>query len=549
MSDIDPKEGELMDVLHSRAQGGSSGLHRRLGPRQIQLVAIGGSIGTALFIAIGSALYKGGPASLLIAFIIECTMVGFLNNCLAEMTTYMPVNGGFISLAGKWVDDAFGFMAGWNFFIYMALTVLFEISAVNLLLSFWRDDIPVLAVCLVCIAVYTLINLFAVGTYGEAEFWLSGGEVLLIFILFFFTSITMVGGNPQHDAYGFRYWKDPGPFANLYDNGSLGRFEGFLGALWIAIFTCVGPEYISMVAAEAKHPRIYIKSAFKTVYWRFGVFFIGGAICVGIIIAHNDTGLVEAITSGESSAAASPYILAMKNLGIKGLPDLCSALMLTSVFSAGNTYTYAATRALHGLAINGRAPKFLAYTTKKGIPLYCFAVVIAFSFLSLLQLSGGSYQVLNWLISITTANILIDYIIIMVTYVCFYRACKAQGFDRSSLPYLGQLQPYSAYIGLAWFVILVFCFGYKSFTPWDVSSFFLSYTMLIFNPLCFVFWKLFKKTGWLRPSEVDLKWEADAIAVYEEMEEEMPTTFWREILRLIDPRGLVHQVKGFNNTT
>lgn len=144
-----------MDVLHSRAQGGSSGLHRRLGPRQIQLVAIGGSIGTALFIAIGSALYKGGPASLLIAFIIECTMVGFLNNCLAEMTTYMPVNGGFISLAGKWVDDAFGFMAGWNFFIYMALTVLFEISAVNLLLSFWRDDIPVLAVCLVCIAVYT----------------------------------------------------------------------------------------------------------------------------------------------------------------------------------------------------------------------------------------------------------------------------------------------------------------------------------------------------------------------------------------------------------
>jgi amino acid transporter len=190
----------------------------------------------------------------------------------------------------------------------------------------------------------------------------------LIFILFFFTSITMVGGNPQHDAYGFRYWKDPGPFANLYDNGSLGRFEGFLGALWIAIFTCVGPEYISMVAAEAKHPRIYIKSAFKTVYWRFGVFFIGGAICVGIIIAHNDTGLVEAITSGESSAAASPYILAMKNLGIKGLPDLCSALMLTSVFSAGNTYTYAATRALHGLAINGRAPKFLCLHNEEGYP-------------------------------------------------------------------------------------------------------------------------------------------------------------------------------------
>lgn len=150
-----PKEGEHLDIIETVTRGGSGGLHRRLGPRQIQLVAIGGSIGTALFIAIGSALYRGGPASLLLAFIVECTMVGFLNNCLAEMTIYMPVNGGFISLAGKWVDDAFGFMAGWNFFIYMALTVPFEISAVNLLLSYWRDDIPVAAVCLVCIALYT----------------------------------------------------------------------------------------------------------------------------------------------------------------------------------------------------------------------------------------------------------------------------------------------------------------------------------------------------------------------------------------------------------
>lgn len=130
------------------------GLHRRLGSRQIQLVAIGGSIGTGLFIAIGGALYKGGPGSLLIAFTVEAIMVAMLNNCLAEMTTYMPVSGGFIRLAGKWADDAWGFMAGWTFFIYMALTVPFEISAVNVLLAYWRNDIPVVAVCLACIAAY-----------------------------------------------------------------------------------------------------------------------------------------------------------------------------------------------------------------------------------------------------------------------------------------------------------------------------------------------------------------------------------------------------------
>ena len=118
--------------------------------------------------------------------------------------------------------------------------------------------------------------------YGEAEFWLSGGKVILIFLLFSFTFITMVGGNPQNDAYGFRYWKNPGAFAEHLSTGSIGRFEGFLAALWSASFTVVGPEYISMVAAEAKRPRVYIKNAFKTVYLRFGIFFVSSFLTCAV---------------------------------------------------------------------------------------------------------------------------------------------------------------------------------------------------------------------------------------------------------------------------
>jgi amino acid transporter len=177
-------------------------------------------------------------------------------------------------------------MSGWNFYFYEALLIPFEITALNLVLSFWRDDIPVAAVCAACVVFYGLLNVLTVKAYGEAEFWLSGGKVLLIVMLFSFTFITMVGGNPAHDHYGFRYWKEPGPFAEYMTTGSLGRFEGFLGSLWAASFCIVGPEYISMVAAEAKRPRIYIKQAFKTVYWRFGFFFIGGALCTGIVVRH-----------------------------------------------------------------------------------------------------------------------------------------------------------------------------------------------------------------------------------------------------------------------
>lgn len=137
----------------------------------------------------------------------------------------------------------------------------------------------------------------------------------------------MVGGNPDHDAYGFRYWNNPGSFMEYLDTGALGRFEGFLGSLWSACFAVVGPEYISMVAAEAKRPRIYIKNAFKTVYIRFGIFFIGGALAVGIICSARDPALA-AVVNGDSSgstAAASPYVIGMRNMGITIFPSIVNA--------------------------------------------------------------------------------------------------------------------------------------------------------------------------------------------------------------------------------
>ena len=153
-----------------------------------------------------------------------------------------------------------------------------------------------------------------------------------------------------------------------------------------------------MVAAEAKRPRIYIKNAFKTVYYRFGLFFIMGALCAGIVLPYNDETLANVLDAGEKSAAASPYVIAMTNMGISVLPHIVNALMVTSIFSAGNTYTYCATRSLYGLALEGRAPKALRYCTKNGVPLYCFFVVMCFPCLSFMQLSSASSEVLGWLI-------------------------------------------------------------------------------------------------------------------------------------------------------
>lgn len=121
--------------------GNVDGLQRRLNNRHIQLIAIGGTIGTGLFIGIGAGLAKGGPGSLLLVTLLYSCVLALVNNSIAEMTTYMPVSGGFVRLAGAWVDDALGFMVGWNFFLYEALLIPFEIVALTLVLSFWSDTV------------------------------------------------------------------------------------------------------------------------------------------------------------------------------------------------------------------------------------------------------------------------------------------------------------------------------------------------------------------------------------------------------------------------
>lgn len=356
----------------------------------------------------------------------------------------------------------------------------------------------------------------------------------MIFILFFFTFVTMVGGNPQHDAYGFRHWNTPGPFAASRTEGDLGRFEGFLACVWSAAFCIVGPEYISMAAAEAKHPRIYIKAAFKTIYWRFILFFVMGALCVGIVVPW-DNPTLQAILNGESNksgAGASPYIIAMSNLGIGVLPHIVNALLVSCIFSAGNTLTYCATRSLYSLALDGRAPKILT-KTRRGVPVVAFAVVMCFPFLSFLQMSENSSQVLTWLVSLVTAGALIDYLVICITYLRFHGACKEQGLDRNTLPYKGYFQPYSAYVGIFAMVLILLFYGYTAFAPWSVEGFFQNYTMQIVAPILYFGWKLVKRTKIRSLKDVDLVWTRPVVDAYEATTTEKPVGFWTEILQAV----------------
>lgn len=492
--------------------------HRTLESRHINLIAIGGSIGTGLFITIGSSgLTKAGPLGLLLAYIFWTTIVLLLTVSVAEMVCYLPVDSPFLTMAGRVVDPAFECAASVNFWLMQSLYIPFEITAVNGMIHFWRDDYSPAITLSLQIVIYAAINLFAVRAYGETEFWLSLGKLILCIGLLFFTIITMSGGNPQRDAFGFRHWgAEGGPIAEYIGTGASGRFQGFLAGLFSACFVVVSSEYLSMTAGEAKNPRNNMALAFKTVLYRLVIFFIGGALSVGILIAYNDPKYLE-LTADSSNAAASPYVVAMQNMGIDVLPHIVNVLILTSAFSAGNSYTYCSSRTLYALSLKGFAPKFFRKCTKSGVPVYCVGVSIAFSFLSLLQLGDSGTKVLNFMVSLCTGSQLLNYAFMGVIYLCFYRACKAQGIDRRGFTYRAWFQPYTAIIATVFMWIMVGILGYSVFMPglWSVNNFLFNYIMIFVSAAVFILWKVVKKTKFIRPEDADLQTGLEEIEEHE----------------------------------
>ncbi|KAF2460843.1 amino acid permease/ SLC12A domain-containing protein [Lineolata rhizophorae] len=506
----------------------SDSTHRKLKPRHIQLIGIGGTIGTALYVQIGRGLLQGGPASLFLAFTIWCTVILAVTLSMAEMVTYLPISSPFIRFAGRYVDEGFGFAAGWNFFIFEAALVPFEITACNVIIHYWSDVVPAGGIIAIVIFLYGVINVFAVKWYGETEFWAALGKVLLIIGLIIFTFIVMLGGNPLGDRFGFRYWNDPGAFAELYYTGDLGRWLGFLQCLIQASFTIAGPDYVSMAAGEAENPRQVMPRAYNAVFYRLTSFFILGSLAVGILVPYNDPEMTAAFANSEPGAAASPYVVAMNRLKIGVLPHIVNAMVLSAAFSAGNSYCYCASRSLFGMALEGKAPRFLTKCNKQGVPIYCVAVVLLISLLSFLQVSANAAVVLQWFVNLVTASQLINFAVMCFTFIRFHKACKVQGLDRNALPYKGFWQPYVAWYGFTATFIMAFVGGYTVFLPgfWDIPTFLFSYTMIGVFPILYIGWKLIKRSHWKKSDQVDLYEDLEDIEEYQRNFVPQPPRNW-----------------------
>lgn len=303
----------------------------------------GGSIGTGLFVGIGGTLSNAGPLSLVLGYMAwGLLFVWPCNLCVAEMMAYLPVRGTIFELASRFVDPALGFALGWTYFFAGAMLVCVEYSAVATVMQYWvpADEVNPAVWVVMALVVCFILNVSAVRWYGESEFVMASTKILLLVGLILLTLITMCGGNPRGDAYGFRYWTDGMAMHPYYAEGMTGRFLGFWSTVRYAAFTVAGPDLISLAAGEIINPRRTIPRVAKLVFYRLVGFYVVGVFAVGILCSSRDDRLLGALESGDNGAAASPWVIGIQNLGISGLPSLINAVILLSGWSCGNAYLY-----------------------------------------------------------------------------------------------------------------------------------------------------------------------------------------------------------------
>ena len=393
-------------------------LRKSLKNRHIQLIALGGAIGTGLFYGSSESIALAGP-SILLAYLIGGLVIFMIVRALSEMAVEDPKAGAFSYYATRYWSKRAGFISGWNYWFNYVLVAMVELAVVGSFVNYWFPNIPKWVSAAVFLVVIAALNLMGVSKFGEFEFWFAIIKIVAVIAMILGGLYVIIANVPT--ASGIR-----ASFANWFtiDGGFMphglmsqntdGTWTGLLMALVVVMFSFGGTELIGITAGETENPRVTIPKATNGIIWRILVFYI---LALGVIMA--------VVPWNKIDGNSSPFVQIFDSVGVHAAAGILNFVCLTAVMSVYNSGLYANSRMLYSLAKQGNAPAYLGKLTRRGVPaagVITSAIIIAIAVVVVFVWPEFAF---NYLMSIATIAAAINWTMIMITEIHFRRVVAA----------------------------------------------------------------------------------------------------------------------------
>lgn len=409
-------------------------LRRGLRNRHIQLIALGGAIGSGLFYGSADSVRAAGP-SVLLSYLAGGVIIFFIMRALGEMSVYRPSPGGFSAYAHDWWGDLPGFISGWNYWINYTLVSMAELTVVGIYINYWFPDIPRWATATVVLLLVTAVNVAHVKAYGEFEFWFAIIKVAAIVAMIALGLWVILVGTKTTPATGIsNIWNNGG----LFPNGAGGMLSGII----VAMFAFGGTELISIAAGEAENPAKSIPRATNQVAWRILVFYVGAlAVTLAVVPWSTITG------------DASPFVQIFDLVGVPGAASILNLVVLTAAISAHNSILYGNGRILYTLAQQGNAPKVFSTVNSAGSPWIAVLACSAVAAIGVVIIWLLPSQAFTSIMAVATIATVINWTMITITQMYFRR--RLSDADRASLAFRMPIAGVASWVILAFMAMMV----------------------------------------------------------------------------------------------
>ncbi len=427
---------------------GNDGYHKGLNNRQVQMIAIGGAIGTGLFLGAGTRLQHAGP-SLAVVYLV-CGVFSFLIlRALGELVMYRPTCGSFVSYAQEFLGERASFVAGWMSFLNWAMTGIVDITAVALYMHYWGTfgDVPQWVFALGALLVVTTMNMIGVRYFGELEFWFSLIKVVALSLFLLAGTVILgtrmpVGGHTT----GLHLVSDNG---GLFPHGVLPALVLVQGV----VFAYSAIELIGTAAGECENPRDILPGAVNAVIWRIALFYVGSVVLLVLLLPWT-----------AYHAGVSPFVTFFQTLGVPGIGAIMNVVVLTAALSSLNSGLYATGRILRALALGGSAPRYLSGMNRQAVPAAGILTTVSIYLVGVVLNYVVPSRVFEIVLNVSALGIVSTWGFIVASQIAYRRRVNrgllpTHGFRMPGAPFTAWLT-----LGFLFCVLVLMAFDYPEGT-------------------------------------------------------------------------------------